>query len=181
MQSAMDQCAVEQWKATVCNRGRERACNGMACDGDPTGVLAASTRPNSCQRRPNRLPPDGVLTSMDGKWLKPPRCTHGRTDGTGGPAVGRGWRSPSRRFVNGTSAGRYAMGAPPTRRFQILNNKNVVTITASTSPTCNFGGLATPSVTLSIWWLDGPMLAPNSALRSQGRHESLGRLTSSTG
>ena len=131
MQSAMDQCAVEQWKATVCNRGRERACNGMACDGDPTGVLAASTRPNSCQRRPNRLPPDGVLTSMDGQWLKPPRCTHGRTDGTEGPAVGRGWRSPSRRFVNGTSAGRYAMGAPPTRRFQILNNKlskNVVTI-----------------------------------------------------
>jgi len=127
----MDQCAVGQWKATVCNRGRERACNGMACDGDPTGVLAASTRPNSCQRRPNRLPPDGVLTSMDGQWLKPPRCTHGRTDGTGGPAVGRGWRSPSRRFVNGTSAGRYAMGAPPTRRFQILNNKlskNVVTI-----------------------------------------------------
>ena len=131
MQSAMDQRAVEQWKATVCDRGSERACNGMACDGDPTGVLAASTRPNSCQRRPNRLPPDGVLTSMDGQWLKPPRCTHGRTDGTGGPAVGRGWRSPSRRFVNGTSAGRYAMGAPPTRRFQILNNKlskNVVTI-----------------------------------------------------
>ena len=65
--------------------------------------------------------------------------------------MGRGWRSPSRRFVNGTSAGRYAMGAPPTRRFQILNNKlskNVVTIIiAPRAPALNLltarGGLET--------------------------------------
>ena len=128
--------ATGKWKR---NRAQCKARNGHATERACGRIPPASWRPqrgqNSCQRRPNRLTPDGVRTSMDGSmdgpWLKPPRCTHGRTDGTEGPAVGRGWRSPSRRFVNGTSAGRYAMGAPPTRRFQILNNKlskNVVTI-----------------------------------------------------